>query len=110
MTKQISFLQMFSQYAPPVPLHELLAQAAIQHAELDLEERTVFLELQCASYIPRRLLDRVCRDVCALYDVRRVEILPHFPGRTLQQIEPQELMQLFVEQAISATCSFWISG
>lgn len=98
MTKQVSFLQMFSQYAPPVPLHELLAQAAIQHAELDLEERTVFLELQCASYIPRRLLDRVCRDVCALYDVRRVEILPHFPGRTLQQIEPQELMQLFVEQ------------
>ena len=63
MTKRVSFLQMFSQYSPPAPLEELLAQAAIQNAELDMEERAIFLELQCAAYIPRRLLDGACRDL-----------------------------------------------
>ena len=43
MTKRVSFLQMFSQYSPPAPLEELLAQAAIQNAELDMEERAIFL-------------------------------------------------------------------
>ena len=98
MTKRVSFLQMFSQYSPPAPLEELLAQAAIQNAELDMEERAIFLELQCAAYIPRRLLDGACRDLRELYDVRRVEILPHFPGEALGRVEQEELMQLFVEQ------------
>ena len=98
MTKQVSFLQMFSQYSPPAPLNELLAQAAIQNAELDMEERAIFLELQCAAYVPRRLLDVACRDLRALYDVRRVEMFPHFPEGTLSQVEQEELMQLFVEQ------------
>ena len=39
MTKRVSFLQMFSQYSPPAPLDELLAQAAIQNAELDISRR-----------------------------------------------------------------------
>lgn len=98
MTKRVSFLQMFSQYSPPAPLEELLAQAAIQNAELDMEERAIFLELQCAAYIPRRLLDGACRDLRELYDVRQVEILPHFPGEALGRVEQEELMQLFVEQ------------
>ena len=98
MTKRVSFLQMFSQYSPPAPLDELLAQAAIQNAELDMEERAIFLELQCAAYVPRRLLDVACRDLRALYDVRRVEMFPHFPEGTLSQVEQEELMQLFVEQ------------
>ena len=97
MTKRVSFLQMFSQYSPPAPLEELLAQAAIQNAELDMEERAIFLELQCAAYIPRRLLDGACRDLRELYDVHRVEILPHFPGEALGRVEQEELMQLFVE-------------
>ncbi|MFR8333876.1 MAG: hypothetical protein ACLU9S_17190 [Oscillospiraceae bacterium] len=47
---------------------------------------------------PRRLLDVACRDLRALYDVRRVEMFPHFPEGTLSQVEQEELMQLFVEQ------------
>ena len=34
-----------------------------------MEERAIFLELQCAAYVPRRLLDVACRDLRALYDV-----------------------------------------
>ena len=44
MTKRVSFLQMFSQYSPPAPLEELLAQAAIQNAELDMEEAVTLME------------------------------------------------------------------
>ena len=78
MTKRVSFYRCFPSIRRARRWRELLAQAAIQNAELDMEERAIFLELQCAAYIPRRLLDGACRDLRELYDVRRVEILPPF--------------------------------
>ena len=96
MAALIPFLQMFSQYEPPEPLKELLGEVVIQNAELDMEERTILLELQCVQYIPARLLERAALELTGLYDVRRVELNPHFPPEELTRVEPQELMQRFV--------------
>lgn len=98
MASYIPFLQMFSQYSPQEPLAGLLSQAVIRNAELDMEARAILLELDCPRYIPLRLLEGVCRELRQVYDVRRVELLPHFPPEQLTQVEPEELMQLFVEQ------------
>ena len=96
MASYIPFLQMFSQYRPPEPLDRLLGESVIQNAELDLENRAILLELQCPRYIPARLLDQASYDLMGLYDVRRVELYPHFPPETLEEVEPQELLLQFV--------------
>ena len=98
MSKTILFLNMFSQYTPPAPLDSLLAQAAIRRAEIDPAARTIMLELEANAYIPARLLDAVARDLCGLYDVRRMSLLPRFPAEELEKVESEELLELFVAQ------------
>lgn len=98
MSKTIRFLELFAQYTPPAPLDTLLAQAAIRWAQIDPAARTILLELETEAYIPRRLLEAVSRDLCGVYDVRRVTLLPHFPEGDLEKVEAEELLELFVAQ------------
>ena len=96
MSEQISFLNMFSQYQPPEPLRSVLSQAALVAADIDPASRTVTAAVHSSSYIPKRLLDQVSSDVCAIYGLRRLELTASHPSDQLSLIEPDELMGLFV--------------
>ncbi len=94
----IPFFQMFSEYTPSQQIFEFLEGSQICNAEMDVEGRTIFLELDCPRYIPARYLEKVEMDLTGAYDVRKAVILPHFPAESLPEIEHQELMQQFVSQ------------
>ena len=98
MKEKVSFLNMFPDYAPPEPLKGMLSQAAVSAADIDPEERTVTLHIHSDTYIPKRLLDEACNEVCGIYVLRKVMVSAQFPAAQLTAIEPAELMGMFVEQ------------
>ena len=98
MKENVLFLNMFALYEPPEPVEKLLAQAAIRAAQIDPDRRWVGVELDCAAYIPQRMIKQICRDVAAAYGLNDMEILRHFPESCLCEMESQELEELFVEE------------
>ena len=98
MEEQIFFLNMFPDYEPPEELYAALSQAAIAAADIDPETRSVHVALHSERYIPQRLLERVCKDICGLYGLQKLELTATHPESELQKIEPEELMWLFVSR------------
>ena len=98
MDIQISFLSMFSRYCPEPELAERLGKTEIRNAEIDPAARRIQMEIYSDAYISRRLLNQVSEDVCAIYGLTALDIQACFPASELHQIEPEELMQLFVCQ------------
>ena len=88
---------MFPDYEPPEELRSALSQAAIVAADLDPESRSVSVALHSESYIPQRLLDQAAKDICSLYGLRTLSLNATHPTSELHKIEPNELMQLFVD-------------
>ncbi len=95
MGKTTYFLDMFSDYRPPEP--NVLAQAAVVGADIAPAAGRVSVRLSCPNYIPRRVLNRVRREVCALYGLRELILTVTHPAAELQKIESEELTQMFVE-------------
>ena len=98
MKESVSFLQMFSEYHPGESLSGVLSVARITGADLDPATRQAAVTLYAETYIPLRLLEKVERDICGLYGLRHFEIHMTHPAEELQKVEPEELMQLFVEE------------
>ena len=98
MSKTVLFLNMFPDYQPPESLYGLLSQAAITAADIDPEKRTVSVVMRSETYIPQKLLFKAAGDICAVYGLRDLYIQPVYPGSQLQNMEPEDLMQLFVSE------------
>ena len=98
MKEKTLFLNMFSDYAPPEPLQRVLSQAAICAADLDAVMRTVDVTVESPGYIPQRLLDQTSREVAAVYGLKQLTITPVFPKDQLHEIEPEELLYMFVRE------------
>ena len=103
------FLEMFFEYQPDEPLREALSQAAVSHAEIDRDNRSVTLTLQMPVYLPAQALAQTAQALCALYGLRSVSILPQFPAEALSALDGQELSRLIVSRfspaaAILAGC------
>ena len=98
MKESVSFLQMFTEYRPGESLSGVLSVARITGADLDPATRQAAVTLYADQYIPVRLLEKVERDICGLYGLRHFEIHMTHPAEELQKVEPEELMQLFVEE------------
>ena len=98
MKESVSFLQMFSEYRPGESLSGVLSVARITGADLDPATRQAAVTLYADQYIPMRLLEKAERDICGLYGLRHFEIHMTHPAEELQKVEPEELMQLFVEE------------
>ena len=98
MKESVSFLQMFSEYLPGEDLSGVLSVVRITGADLDPATRQAVVTLYADQYIPMRLLEKVERDICSLYGLRHFEIHMTHPAEELQKVEPEELMQLFVEE------------
>ena len=92
------FFRMFSDYAPPEPLKSALSQAAIVAADLDPATRNVTVAIYSETYIPRRYLTAAQQDICALYGLNSLTLTGTYPAGQLQNIEPEELLSLFVQE------------
>ena len=97
MKEKTLFLDMFSDYQPPEALQSALSQAAIAAADLEPQTRSVSVAVEFPQYISGKLLDQVRQDICGLYGLRSLEITAVHPADQLQNIEPDELMQMFVK-------------
>ena len=98
MKETVFLLDMFSDYAPPEELKEALSQAAIVAADINPEERSVHVAAHSPNYVPARLVDALVRDARILYGLSRLEITLTHPETELHNIEPMELMMLFVSR------------
>ena len=78
---------MFPDYEPPEELFAALSQAAIVAADIVPEQGSVEVAIHSDTYIPQRLLDRACKDVCALYGLRSLVLTPSHPETELQKME-----------------------
>ncbi len=96
--KNVSFLTMFPDYQPSEALGNALTQAAIVAAEIDLENRSAAVTVHSETYIPQRSLDQAARDIGLLYGLARLELFGTHPASQLHCVEPEELMQLFVNR------------
>ncbi len=98
MAEQVFFLNMFPDYAPPEDLKQVLSQAAIAAADIDPENRRVSVAIHTEQYIPSRHLEQVGREIAMSYGLQQVEVTATHPADQLQQIEPEELMALFMAE------------
>ena len=96
MNQQVYFLNMFPDYEPPEVLQTALSQAAIVAADIDPESRRVDVAVHSECYIPQRLLDQAAKEIRELYGLNGLALTASHPASELHKIEPEELMQLFV--------------
>ena len=96
--EKVYLFQMFPDYEPPEALHAALCQAAIAAADISAEERSVHVVVHSETYIPQRLMDQAAKEIAALYGLRRMALTATHPADQLTKIEPEELMNLFVQR------------
>ena len=105
MKETVFFLNMFPDYTPPEELKEALSQAAIAAADIDPVLQRVQIALHSDTYIPKRLLNLVAKQLQDCYGLRSVELIAVHPSNQLHRLEPEELRDLFVEQNSIARAS-----
>ena len=98
MSNTTYFLNMFSDYEPPEPLKSVLSQAAIVAADLDPQRRRVAVCIHSEKYIPQRLLNEVASQIAGIYDLADLELTATHPADQLHCVEPEELMEMFIQQ------------
>ena len=96
MSEKIEFLRMFSLYEPAASARSLLENATIVSADIDPEQRRISAMLFCDHYIPQRVLNEVSDGIIGAYHLRDVELVAKHPASELSNIEPVELMSMFV--------------
>ena len=98
MSQKVYLTNMFPDFEPPEELQAALSQAAIVAADIDPENRSVYVAIHSDTYIPRRLLNQVGKDLALMYGMRAIHLIATHPAEELHKIEHQELMQMFVER------------
>ena len=96
--EKVYLFQMFPDYEPPEALYAALSQAAIAAADISAEDRSVHVVVHSETYIPQRLMDQAAKEIGSLYGLRRMALTATHPASELHKIEPQELMNLFVQR------------
>ena len=98
MKEKVFFLNMFPDYEPPEGSKEALSQAAVVAADIVPEKRRVEVAIFSESYIPKRVLDTVSKEIAQCYGLKNLHITATHPANQLQCVEPEELLAMFVEQ------------
>ncbi len=94
----VLLLNMFSDYDPPEELRSALAEAVVEAADIYASQRRVCAVASAPRYVPRRLIEKMERDIAGAYGLTALELTLTHPAEELQKIEPEELMNLFVTQ------------
>ena len=98
MEEKTYFLNMFSDYEPPESLNSAISQAAIVAADLDPAARKIAMDISCGQYIPQRQWDMICTDICAIYDLRDLQLSVTYPQSLLNQVATEDIMEIFVAE------------
>ena len=105
MKEQVFFLNMFPDYVPPEELEDALSRAAICAADIDPIKKRVEVAIHSHTYIPERLLQKVCNEIRDAYGLNALSLTATHPAEELQKIELEELRDLFVAQDPMARAS-----
>ena len=98
MGESVSFLSMFSEYMPSEELQSVLSQAAVCAADIDSVGRKLSVDIHSPKYIPNRDLAEATEQIKSIYHINQLTVNPTYPADQLASIEPDELMQLFVDE------------
>ena len=96
MKDTVYFLNMFPDYEPPEALKTALSQAAIVAADIDPEGRGVTSKIFSPTFIPSGLLEQAEDDICELYGLKYLNLLPTFPPEERFHMPPEEVMYAFM--------------
>ena len=96
--ESVGFLNMFCRYRPEGELLELLSDAVVCDARVDLEARRVDCCLQSSVYIPASLLAEAENQLSRLYGIHHFSIQPKFPPESLQQLDCSELSAVLIRE------------
>ncbi len=96
MANPIPVLEMFFEYRPAEPLRAFLEQAAVCHGEMNVQEKTIALELHSPQYIPAHALEQAQTELASLYGLRQVRLHARFAPAALADLEPQELNRVLI--------------
>ncbi len=96
MATAFPFLEMFYEYQPDEPLRAVLEQAAVCHAEIDREAKTIELRLSMQTYCPEQTLETVGAALCELYGFRSAALLPQYPAALLSSCDPADLSRILI--------------
>ncbi len=98
MEKTVHLLDMFRGYQPPEELQAALAQAAVCHAQIDKQVRKITVTIWSECYIANRHLRETEQALEAWFGVRRVKLVPTFPGELLGEMEFADLAHIIVRE------------
>ena len=98
MEEKTYFLNMFSEYEPPETLKNAISQAAIVAADLDPAARRINMIIHCERYISRKQLETISEDICQIYDLRSFMLTATYPKNELQNMFPEDILELFVNE------------
>ncbi len=98
MSQYPFFCDMFSDYAPDQPLEEAISQGIIVAADLDPAARRISMVVKCSSFVSRKRLDEVAREICRIYGLQSLELKATFEPDQLERIPDEELRDLFVAE------------
>ena len=99
------FLEMFFEYQPDEPLRAALLQAAVSHAEIDQESKTISLTVSLPTYLPAKDLQEAEQALCGLYGLNRVTISPRYPASELEKLDGTELARVLIGRYSPAVAS-----
>ncbi|MGM9523509.1 MAG: PolC-type DNA polymerase III [Faecousia sp.] len=99
------FLEMFFEYQPDEPLRAALLQAAVSHAEIDQENKSISLSVLFSEYLPAKDLQEAEQALCGLYGLHRMTIKPQYPASELQKLEGTELSRVLIARYSPAVAS-----
>ena len=98
MREPVLFLNMFPDYQPPEQLANLFAKAVLVAADINPATRCINSVVYSPNYIPQKTADLMCLDIAGVYGLKEINITCTHPADQLHQIDPDELMNLFVAE------------
>ena len=105
MANTFPFSEIFFEYEPEEPLRAALGQAAVCHAEIDRESRSLKLDLQFQNYLPAEQIEKAECGLRDAYDFQRVRISPKFPPEKLTDCRTEELNRILISAYSPAAAS-----
>ena len=96
MESTFPFLEMFFEYEPEGPLRAALGQAAVCHAEIDRENRSLKLNLQFQDYLSAEWIEKTEGALRDIYGLQSVRIFPKFPPEKLADGQTEDLNRILI--------------
>ena len=91
-------LEMFFEYQPQEPLRAVLEQAAVCHAEIERDSKSVSLQVSFSDYVKASDLRQIEEELQSLYALKRITLRPQFPKESLSRLDGTELTRVLTAQ------------